>query len=187
MNRRQEKERRRQEKRKRRQAARRARPRGVDDELGFDLRVRHVERARAPVFVDASGRRIADPYACLGLAPDPAPTPDEVLAAFRAALAATPPESDPERARELREARDFLLAPEQAPARLLGDLRVPDAAHFVPGYERRVHPDARAPKSAGKPAWSSRTRLVALMTLYALLAEDLEGVPPPRDPRSLFD
>jgi hypothetical protein len=57
---------------------------------------------------------------------------------------------------------------------LLGDLRVPNAKSFVPGHERRAVPSAPR-EVAAKPDWSARSRLVAIMTLYALLEAELEG------------
>jgi len=94
--------------------------------------------------------------------------------AFRAALADAPPERNAERARQLVEARDLLLDPRQVLVRTLGDLRVPRAEHFVPGHERRPAPEAPR-ETAPAPSWSARSRLVAIMTLYALLEDELEG------------
>lgn len=176
---------RKQQKRKKRQTARRSASRQETGLDPLDLRVRHTELAHPPVYVDSSGARIADPFVCLGLDPQLAPTRDAVQAAFQAALAETPPESDPQRARELREARDFLLEPGEALTRTLGDLRVPNPEHFLPGYQSRKAP-ATTPTSTTD--WSSRTRLVAIMTLFALLAEELEGgAPPPMETGNLFD
>lgn len=139
-----------------------------------DLGVRHPELAHPPVWVDAKGMRVADPFAALGLDPEAPVTQESVQSAFRAAIAAAPPEQHAERTRELVEARDLLLQPKQILTRLLGDLRVPDAKHFVPGHVRLA--DAKAPRGAAvKTDWSARSRLVATMTLYALLEAELEG------------
>lgn len=173
MGRRQKNERKRKDKRKERRAARHAQPRRKEGGMEVDLRVRHPELARPPVYLDSAGERIADPYACLGLESEPPPTPEAVQAAFRAALAGTSPESEPERARALVQARKFLLEPDEVVGRTLGDLRVPDARHFVPGYESREIPGAPRSEPAAVD-WSSRSRLVVLMTLYALLEEELE-------------
>lgn len=175
-----------QRKQQKRKSTRRSAPRREPALDPIDLRVRHPELAHPPVYVDSGGARIADPFACLGLDPHVTPTRDAVQAAFQTALAATPPESDPQRARELREARDFLLDPGQALARTLGDLRVPNPEHFLPGYESRQVP-ARSPATAATSDWSSRTRLVAIMTLFALLAEELEGEAPRMETGTLFD
>jgi hypothetical protein len=186
MSRRVDRERKRKDKRKQRQAARRAQPREREELGRVDLRVRRPELARAPVYVDSAGRRIPDPFECLGLAAEPPPTSDAVQAAFRAALASTPPESDGQRARELVEARDFLLDPSRVQDRALGDLRVPDPTHFLPGYANRESPGSRA--TAAPLDWTSRSRLVALAALFALLEDELEGGPgaAPRTPL-LFD
>lgn len=138
----------------------------------IDLVVRHPELAHPPIHVDAWGTRIPDPYGCLRLDPAAPVTEASVQAAFRAALAETPPEQDPERARECVEARDRLLAPAQALTRALGDLRVPRAEAFVPGHTLQSTPSPRL--ASTPPAWSSRSRLVAILTLYALLEDELE-------------
>jgi hypothetical protein len=118
--------------------------------------------------------RIADPFTTLGLDPRAPFTPESVQTAFRAAIAATPPEQHAERTRELVEARDLLLQPKHALTRLLGDLRVPDAKHFVPGHVPQQAPGA-APAPIAKTGWSARSRLVAILTLYALLEAELES------------
>lgn len=169
----------------RRGPARRSRgPAEVPHEI--DLVVRHPELAHAPVHIDAFGMRVPDPYASLGLDPATPASAAAVQAAFRAALTATPPEKDPQRARECIEARDRLLAPAQALTRVLGDLRVPRAEAFVPGHGA---PSPTPPRgSQTSPGWSSRSRLVAILTLYALLEDELEtgGDPGPTSGK-LFD
>ena len=152
-----------------------------------DLRVRHPELAHPPVYVDARGVRVADPFDCLGLDPEAPVTQETVQAAFRAAIAATPPESNAQRAIQLVEARDRLLQPKQALTRILGDLRVPNAEHFVPGHERKPAPGAPR-RAALKPDWSARSRLVAIMTLYALLEAELaDGSEPGAQTGMLFE
>jgi len=139
-----------------------------------DLRVRRPELAHPPVWVGAGGMRLADPFIALGLDPAAPVTKETVKSAFRAALAAAPPEQHAERTRQLVEARDLLLQPKQVLTRLVGDLRVPNAKHFVPGHEPLPAPKARH-GAAVKTDWSARSRLVAILTLYALLEAELEG------------
>jgi len=116
--------------------------------------------------------RVADPFTTLGLDPRAPVTPESVQSAFRAAIAATPPEQHAERTRELVEARDLLLQPKQVLTRILGDLRAPNAKHFVPGHVPQPAPKAR---HTVKTDWSARSRLVAILTLYTLLEAELEG------------
>lgn len=141
------------------------------DPFVIDLRVPHVELTQPVVYMNAQGIRVPDPHAALGLDPDAAPSAEEVRNAFRHCLSAISPEQDPQRARELIEARDFLLDPGQELDRMLGDLRVPDPKHFLPKYV------PRAQSASSKPVvgMSSRTRLVALMALYAILEQEIDG------------
>lgn len=139
----------------------------------IDFVVPRPDLARSPIYVDGAGAPLGDPLARLGLSHDEANSKHAVQAAFRDALAKTPPEKDPEGARELVVARDLLLKPEYVLSRALGDLRVPDATQFVPGHERGEAPERGSGRP--RPDWSSRSRLVAIMTLYAILGDDLEG------------
>lgn len=187
MKRRKEKQERRRRRKERRPGAGARRTERPASALGpIDLGVLHPELAHPPVYVDDSGARMPEPLACLGLDPQAPATPAAVQSAFRTALAAAPPERDSERARALLQARDFLLEPRQVLARMLGDLRVPRAEHFVPGHEPRRAPSASR-AAATATDWSARARLVAILTLYALLEDEIEGGAPEAHRRTLFD
>ncbi len=128
----------------------------------FDLPLDPVarERAVAVVHVTGDGRVVPDPWATLGL---PHGTLDEqaIQAAWRAALLAHPPESDPDGAERVRAARARLLDPGLAVERELGQLAVPD-----PDAWGLPDPDAR---EGIRP----EARLLALNVLYTLVEEAL--------------
>jgi len=130
--------------------------------------VHAVERCHPPAHVTPSLVRIRDPLEVLGLDPTRRASPDEVQAAFRASLAAHPPEREPEVARALIEARDRLARPERVLERELGVLYAPDAAHYglAAAAASEPRPDLTLP---------SRPRLLASLVLYALLEAELEA------------
>ncbi len=182
MSQRKEKEKKRRRRRKKNRAGQQRRPR-TD---AIDLRVPQPELAHAPVWLDRSGARVEAAHETLGLSASP--SPEAVQAAFRASLAETSPEDDPERARRLMQARNVLTEPSEVLTRALGDLRVPNAAHFVPNHvPRTVNSTEPAAAPTERPEWSSRSRLIVLLTLYALLENELDFQPstPRRD--GLFD
>jgi len=157
----------------------------LHERLALDLRVRRPELARPPVYVDASGMRIPDPFERLGLDPATAPSADVVRASFREALERTSPEADADRARELLEARDLMVDPKRGLERALADLRVPNPEHFIPGYEAPETPSPARPRH--EPVdWSARSRLIAIMTLHALLEDELESPGPSVKQPGLF-
>lgn len=131
--------------------------------------VRAIERCHPPVHATSSLVRIRDPLEVLGLDPTRRASREEVLAAFRAAIEAHPPEREPEVARELIEARDRLARPEHVLERELGVLYPPDPAHY--GLA------AAAAASEPKPESTlpSHPRLLASLVLYTLLEAELEG------------
>lgn len=88
-----------------------------------------TSRCHPPVHFDAAGHVLEDARALLGLGAGPL-TEAEIREAWRKKLIEHPPEQDPEGARKVREARDRLLDPERVFERLLGELRVPDAAAY---------------------------------------------------------
>ncbi len=134
---------------------------------------------KQPLFVDARGRKVPDPYQRLQVEYRPGGVdPEEVRQAYKRQLLAHPPERDPLAAVELREARDRLLDPERVLERELGILHVPDAeAWELPDW--RGLPD-------DPNVLSSDDRLMGQLVLYALLEEVLLEEPP-RTQRGLFD
>jgi hypothetical protein len=115
-----------------------------------------------PIYVGAGGELLEDPRAVLEMAEGD----DDVRGAWRRALLAHPPEREPERARQIREARDRLIAPERYAERELGVLRVPDPdAWGLPAAEATPAIEARLPPAA---------RLLAQTALYALIDETLQ-------------
>lgn len=136
------------------------------------------ERLRPPVYVDAQGHPIPDPFETLGI---PRGTTDEstIRAAFREETIAHPPEQEPERARQIREARDRLIEAPRFLEREALELRVPD-------------PDAWQLGETPKPRVDTWARLMGQAALYALVedalssepATEVEGTPkPPSKPR----
>jgi hypothetical protein len=83
------------------------------------------DRLLPPVFVDKTGAVVPDPWQILGLAAGER-DPEVIRRAWRDQLVAHPPEAEPERARQIREARDRLIEPERVLERELGVLRAPD-------------------------------------------------------------
>ncbi|MFT4626281.1 MAG: hypothetical protein ACI8PZ_004958 [Myxococcota bacterium] len=131
-------------------------------DLGTD-----TARTHPGVFLWPDGRRGPTPHAVLGVAADA--TPEQVQAAFRAAIVAHPPEQDPEGASRAREARDILLEPEHAIRRSVGMVHVPDAdAWSLPQPE------------PSELRLAPRDRLLALAALYALAEAEVESAEPPR-------
>ena len=131
----------------------------------------HVERCRPPVHVTASLVRVRDPLEVLGLDPTRRASREEVLASFRAAIDAHPPEREPEVARELIEARDRLARPERVLERELGVLYPPDPA----SYGLAALATARAGEPKVEATLPSHPRLLASLVLYALLEAELES------------
>jgi hypothetical protein len=132
--------------------------------------VRAIERCHPPVHVTSSLVRIRDPLEVLGLDPTRRASREEVLAAFRAAIEAHPPEREPEVARELIEARDRLARPERVLERELGVLYAPNPAHY--GLATAATAAAAEPKAAS--LLPSHARLLASLVLYTLLEAELE-------------
>jgi len=124
------------------------------------------QRCLPPLHVDRHGRPVPDPWQSLGLQPRDGSVPhDEVRAAYRQRLLAAPPESDPQRARLLREARDRLCDPRQVLDRELGVLHLPDPqAWDLPGEDESSAEDGLLPAA---------DRIVGQLFLYALLEDRL--------------
>ena len=136
------------------------------------------DTTRPPVHVDASGQRAPDPLQVLGFDPDAAPSKDEVQERARELLIETPPERDEGRARAILDARARLTESSGAPERLWGELRVPDPRVLIPGFEGREPVDSNGDEDDVE--WPAQSRLAALLTLYALVEEEIEG--PRQDP-----
>ena len=122
------------------------------------------ERLAAPVYVDAKGEVVPDPWALLGLSPG-AIDEATVRTAWLAATRASPPERDPDGARRAREARDRLVDPERWLERELGVLRAPDADAW--GL-------ADTPPGAAGGRLDAEGRLAAAAVLYALVEDAIE-------------
>lgn len=131
--------------------------------------VRAIDRCHPPVHVTSSLVRIRDPLEVLGLDPTRRASREDVLAAFRTAIEAHPPEREPEVAHELIEARDRLARPERVLERELGVLYAPNPSHFgltAAAAASEPKPEATLP---------SHPRLLASLVLYALLEAELEA------------
>ena len=120
------------------------------------------ERA-TQVHLDANLGVMPTPQDVLGL-PSGASESD-VREAFRRLLQDHPPESDPEGAARLREARDQLMDPSRALHRVLGTLHVPDP-------EAWDLPDARA-ADPERDGLTPEARLLGQVALYALVEDAL--------------
>ncbi len=162
----------RRDRRKRRDVTKGGAPRRANLAIDADLSTPRPDLAHPPVFVDDAGTKAPDPYTLLGLDPDARVDPDRVQAAFRAAIAKTPPESDPSRARDLVEARRALLDPKLVMRRTLGDLRVPRVENFLPEHQSQT---VAPPDDEPQIDWSSRSRLIAAASLFALLESEIEN------------
>ncbi len=134
-----------------------------------------------PIYVDRRGQPTANPLEALGFPADAAPSREEVLARARALLLESPPERDPELARQILEARARLTDAACAPDRLLGELRVPDLDALLSGTPEAPPPSAPQPAQgaarlpARAPDWTAQARLAALMAFYALVEAEIEG------------
>lgn len=160
--------------RKQREKARKQQENSASHNFDISLDVQGSEFAHEPRFMSDSATRVSDPRTTLGLDSTCEHSSETVLAAFNAALAHTSPEAAPERARELLEARKRLLDPSEIMTRTLGDLRVPNPASFIPGFVPR--PKLSSPKKATKHSdWNSRARMITLVTLFALLEDEIDG------------
>lgn len=128
-------------------------------DLGSSIDPPMPERLRPEIYLDQMGRVVPDPFVVLGLAPG---TLDEesIRTAFRTKTIAHPPEIEPERALQIREARDRLLDPARLLERELLVLRPPDPAAWPLGADVSEKIDAQA-------------RLVGQVALYALLEDAL--------------
>jgi hypothetical protein len=116
-----------------------------------------------PVYVDRSGAVVPDPWALLEL-PDGERDAEKIRAAFRRSLELHPPEAEPERARQTREARDRLLDPQRVIEREVGVLRAPDPAAW-----------GLAAELPGQGQLDAETRLAGQAVLYALVEEELRA------------
>ena len=133
-----------------------------------------VRAARAPgvpemwptVHVTAAREIIPDPRETLGLPTDRVPSPEQVQAAWKAAILENPPEHSPDLARDLRAARERLIAPERFIERELGALSVPRPEAFG-----LLAPSAAA--AAPAPKMDALGRLMGQMLLYTLVEEEL--------------
>jgi len=110
-----------------------------------------------PIFLAADGRVVPDPHAVLGLEPGTLDV-DAIQTAFREAIVAHPPEREPERAREIREARDRLVDPERFLERELLVVRPLEPRTAGGAEESRLDAEAR---------------LVGQAVLYALVEDAL--------------
>jgi hypothetical protein len=132
-----------------------------------------LERCHDPLFIDARGHVVTDPFVQLGL--DPAQGRDEetVRAAWAEQIKAHPPEQDPEGARRVRDARERLTNPASVFERTLGILHVPASRAWSLPDAAAVDADLAA--SPLTEAWlDAKTRLMGQAVLYALV-EDLLG------------
>ncbi|QDV07347.1 hypothetical protein Poly30_28710 [Planctomycetes bacterium Poly30] len=170
-------------------------------ESRLSLAAQDTETSLPPVFAASDREVIYDPWARLGVEAAEARDAASIEAAFRKALTVTTPERDPEGARALMEARRFLLSPENALLREVGDLRVPNPESFIEGYtlsdpvrelvqgkgSRAEEPAEAAETAVPAPPeveWSSHARLATLMTLLALVEAEIEGDFPKKAPKS---
>lgn len=120
-----------------------------------------LDRAHRPVHLDADGRAVPDPRGVLGVAEDADPT--TVREAFKRALLAHPPEREPRRAEQIRQARDRLLDPAHLLTRELGVAHVPDGHAWG-----LVMPDP--PPPAGL---TPEMRLLGQLAVLCLVEEEL--------------
>lgn len=146
-----------------------------------------AERCQAPIYLTPRMQPTADPLATLGLDPARRPTRAEIEAAYRTALAAHPPEREPEAARDILDARERLTRPSRILERELGVLYVPDPRRYDLPCEAPPKPKPEPAKRKASPAPAalaadepegalapSRPRLLASLALYALVEDELE-------------
>ena len=129
-----------------------------------------LDRCGPPIYIDATGCRVPDPYATLGLdaSQSSLPSVEEVRAACRQRLLEHPPEQNPETARALVAARDRLIDPERVIEREVGVLH-------VPGPEVWGLPAVSAIGDRGARRLDALGRLMGQLVLYALVEDELRG------------
>ena len=130
------------------------------------------ENCSPPIRLRPGGGSAQDPWATLGL--EPGADEQQVRAAYRRALEATPPEEDRERAARLNDARSLLLDPERICERILGEVCVPDPDAWGVRRGGEVEPTGAMPAPA---------RMAAQLLLYAVVEEELLESHTPDRPR----
>ena len=115
-----------------------------------------------PVYFGTDGAPLPNPWTTLGLPPGTT-DPDTIQAAWRAAMQQPETASSPERVRNLRRCRDWLVHPDAVIHRTIGGLALPDPAAW--GLE--VEPE----HTADGPRLPARSRVMAELML-SILAED---------------
>lgn len=130
------------------------------------------ENCSPPIRLRLGGGTTQDPWATLGL--ERGADEQQVRAAYRRALEATPPEEDREQAARLNDARSLLLDPERICERLLGEVHVPDPDAWGVRRGGEMEPTGAMPAPA---------RMAAQLLLYAVVEEELLEGPVPARPR----
>lgn len=121
-----------------------------------------TDRLLPPVYLTPHGEHVPSPYEVLGI-PEDCHDAEEIRAAWLRGIQAHPPEKDPEGARRLREARDWLTDPNRWRERIIGSLRFPDADAWELGH---------GPEPQG-PAMPAMARMMGQAVLYALVEGEL--------------
>lgn len=129
------------------------------------------ERCAPPVYVNADGEVIPDPWALLGIAPGV--NQDAIRDAWANQTRLLNAESDPERARQLREARDRLSLPDRLLERMFGVLSPPSPTAWD------LPTPAPVEQNPSPSMLDARTRLLAQSILYTLVEQVLSEPEPP--------
>lgn len=127
-----------------------------------------LERCGPPICIDATGCRVPDPYAVLGLEASRGESlsEEEIRAAYRQRLLDHPPEQNPEVARRLVAARDRMLDPERVIEREIGVLHPPDPEAW--GLLAPAKSDVRASRRL-----DALGRLMGQLVLYTLVEDEV--------------